>query len=86
MCASLRQRYATILSESLATFSPDIKPQAQQRLLSFLQATFTGNIQHDLKLTEALFEVALMLTGLIAKSDARFSDECRRLLDRKSVV
>lgn len=80
MCASLRQRYATILSESLATFSPDIKPQAQQRLLSFLQATFTGNIRHDPKLTEALFEVALMLTGLIAKRDARCSDECRRLL------
>lgn len=80
LCASLRQRYATILSESLATFSPDIKPQAQQRLLSFLQATFTGNIRHEPKLTEALFEVALMLTGLIAKSDARFSDECRRLL------
>lgn len=80
LCASLRQRYATILSESLATFSPDIKSQAQQRLLSFLQATFTGNIRHDPKLTEALFEVALMLTGLIAKSDARFSDECRRLL------
>lgn len=80
MCASLRQRYATILSESLATFSPDIKPQAQQRLLSFLQATFTGNIRHDPKLTEALFEVALMLTGLIVRSDARCSDECRRLL------
>lgn len=80
LCASLRQRYATILSESLATFSPDIKPQAQQRLLSFLQATFTGNIRHDPKLTEALFEVALMLTGLIARSDARYSDECRRLL------
>ena len=80
LCASLRQRYATILSESLATFSPDIKPQAQQRLLSFLQATFTGNIRHDPKLTEALFEVALMLTGLIAKCDARCSDECRKLL------
>lgn len=80
LCASLRQRYATILSESLATFSPDIKSQAQQRLLSFLQATFTGNIRHDPKLTEALFEVALMLTGLIAKRDARYSDECRRLL------
>lgn len=80
LCASLRQRYATILSESLATFSPDIKSQAQQRLLSFLQATFTGNIRHDPKLTEALFEVALMLTGLIARSDARYSDECRRLL------
>lgn len=80
LCASLRQRYATILSESLETFSPDIKPQAQQRLLSFLQATFTGNIRHDPKLTEALFEVALMLTGLIAKRDARCSDECRKLL------
>ena len=80
LCASLRQRYATILSESLATVSPDIKSQAQQRLLSFLLATFTGNIRHDPKLTEALFEVALMLTGLIAKRDARYSDECRRLL------
>lgn len=68
MCASLRQRYATILSESLATFSPDIKSQAQQRLLSFLQATFTGNIRHDPKLTEALFEVALMLTASLPEA------------------